>query len=337
MKLKNIFIVLLTLSFFSCSNDKDQDRKARKNRTDGKAAKYEMALALHLYKAVEEYKIAMALVEDQEAIYDEMAKVLHFINAIHSDITQKQTGHIQALESLKAQVVALDEILSNVDWPEEVYERLAQVKAEIEAVQKVLSETSSQQEVEDSAEEGEPTVEGSEGSAQPAGDSADEGTAEEEVPPVGDSADEGTAEEEVPPVGDSANEGTAEEEVPPAEGSAEEGTVEEVPPAEGSADEGTAEDAVPPAEDSANEGTAEEEVPPAEGSADEGTAEEEVPPAGDSANEGTAEEEVPPAGDSANEGTAEEVSITVIPENAPVTVEVEVEINSVVEEDDNNQ
>ena len=237
MKLfKTTIVFVFILIFSGCSPEPDRKEKPRKYIQTNMSER----LIFTLGRTVDAYRHVISLLEEKEAIHAEVLKMYHDINSIHNEIIKEKEASAQVLETLQEQIVALDEILTSMDWPAEISAKLQTIKADIEKVQGDLKIASQEQE-----DQIVPVVEAS----------VEEAPAEEEVVPVEEAeapVEEAPAEEVVP--------------VEEAETPVEEAPAEEVVPveeAEAPVEEAPAEEAVPveEAEAPVEEAPVEEAVP----------------------------------------------------------------------------
>ena len=169
MKLFNNFLVF-TFVFFFISCDKRPQKQGRwgvedlhgMSRSRKLARSYEVVWLQELIEAVkktneEVEKLPSTLVDMMEGRH-------HEINTLSNEIINKRKVALQAIDQLKAEVMTLEDILQNTDWPKEAHDRIQIVKEGLERIQEVLKE-SAQLQVEELLDESEASTGESEASS----------------------------------------------------------------------------------------------------------------------------------------------------------------------------
>ncbi|MDE0092190.1 MAG: hypothetical protein OXN83_02760, partial [Oligoflexia bacterium] len=99
-------------------------------------------------RTVDEYKEVIRLLKEEKDTYSEMVHLSYKANKIYNEIVERQKISVEAIDSLKAQVRDLNDLILSLDVSvsEEVFDRLNAIQSDLEVMEDFLTSDFTQSE-----------------------------------------------------------------------------------------------------------------------------------------------------------------------------------------------
>ena len=138
MNFKAFFIFLLCCIFIiGCESEKKDSRSWKEGYDTRENVK--TLITYHIFsKTLKEYKKAIHLLKEERHLYGNLINLSFEINSAFDEIVKTQEVSSEVFKKLKSKIVKLDNLLLDLDLPEEIYEKLKDIKEDLELIEELV-------------------------------------------------------------------------------------------------------------------------------------------------------------------------------------------------------